>query len=318
MNLQKALRLQKVISNKFLFSREKSPVLASGDYNFSPSELVYDIFNDVLGVAIGGNEEFGYRLELLSDVKSLYITPILEYFNESEKNIVHVLTTPFELRSRKRPLEIGCSVSHRLNQIKGTLGCFVRGNEDGNTYILSNHHVLYNESDLHDNFIVQPCYLDGGRSDDAIGQYYRSLSYYKSDINLYDAAIAGPISLDINWEIPKSGKLIKGTKPAQNLQKVYKIGAESDITFGKVTSLVTNVKVKIGGQKYDFGDQIRIQGFDSEFVRPRAFSKPGDSGSLIIDYETHAAIGLLFAGNDQGVTLANPIEPVLTKLGVRF
>jgi hypothetical protein len=182
MDFNQALHLKKNISNQFLFSREKQ-LMPANALNDEPSadEVTYEIFNDIFGVSVAGNKDQGYHVELLTDQSDLYITPILDHFNQHRENIIPVLTTPFELMHRKRPLEIGCSVSHRLNRIKGTLGCFVKGLHDGQNYILSNHHVLYNNSDLRDNFIIQPCSLDGGTTDDVIGLYSRSLAYYKSD-----------------------------------------------------------------------------------------------------------------------------------------
>jgi hypothetical protein len=318
MHLQEALALKKRIIT-ILFSRTKKPVFAGGwDEDDSIEETVYDVFDSVFGVSIAGSEDRGFFIELLSDEDALYLTPVRRFFKSKAAEIVHVRTSPFKLRMRHRPLQIGCSVSHRLNYDKGTLGCFVVNEDDGLPYILSNHHVLYSPVDEHDNFIVQPCTYEGGNSADAIGLYSKSLSFNKSDINYYDAAIAGPISVDIDPEIPGVCKGIKHTRKAENERLVYKIGAQSGRTFGKITSFISGIKVNINGERYDFDDQIRIEGFKEDFETPDIFSEPGDSGSLIIDYETNEAVGLLFAGNKQGITLANPIEPVLRKLGVRF
>lgn len=319
MTFNEAAELQKKISNQFLFSRQNQPVLAGGwDMEPSASELTYQIFDDIFGVSVAGNANAGYHIELLTDQRDLYVTPILDYFNQSKRNIIPVVTDPFQLMHRKRPLEIGCSVSHRLNNIMGTLGCFVKGVKDAQTYILSNHHVLYNDTDRYDNFVIQPCALYGGTTDDAIGLYHRSLAFYRSDINEFDAAIAGPISAEINWGIPNFNTKVTGTSSPIDDLKVYKIGAATGMTFGKITSILTDVRVNIDGEKFDFQNQIRIQGYEEDFRTESIFSSEGDSGSLIIDYEKHMAVGLLFAGNKQGITLANFIDPVLGHLGVEF
>jgi hypothetical protein len=321
MDLATALTLQKSISNQFLFSRQKQLAYAGEDDDYGPSsdqDFVYEIFEDIFGVVVAGDQGSGYHLELLSErADILYMTPILEFFRVRPGDIVPVISSPFTLRSRKRPLEIGSSVSHRLNYIKGTLGCFVK-DKDGETYILSNHHVLYNSDDYRDNFVVQPCAMEGGSANDVVGEYKESLAYFPSDINSFDAALAGPVQTAIKPKIPGINKAVKGTVKAENGQQVYKIGATTGITYGKISSLSANARVKIDDHKYDFVNQIRIQGFDNQFAIESPFSQPGDSGALILDLKSHKAIGLLFAGNEEGITLANPIQPVLEKLRVSF
>lgn len=319
MDLQTAIELQKKIANQFLFSRQIQLAFADGwDDNVSPGDLVYDIFNEIFGVGIAGTIRTGFHIELLTTERELYMAPVRQYYGLSNREIVSLTTSPFTLFSRKRPIEMGCSLGHRLNDIRGTLGCFVRGDHDNNTYVLSNHHVLYNQQDFHDNFIVQPSKFDGGTSADTIGEYIRSLPFDHSNINECDAAIAGPIVIEAVVKIPGKNGSVHQIIEAQNGQKVYKYGATTGLTFGKITNFVTGVKVRIEDQLYDFTNQIRIEGFEEDFTTRKAFSQEGDSGSLIIDYETDAAVGLLFAGNKQGITLANPIGPVLTGLGVRL
>lgn len=45
------------------------------------------------------------------------------------------------------------------------------------------------------------------------------------------------------------------------------------------------------------------------------FSRPGDSGAVILD-EEDVAVGLLFAGNSKGVTFANPLGTVFQCLRI--
>ena len=62
---------------------------------------------------------------------------------------------------------------------------------------------------------------------------------------------------------------------------------------------------------------------DDEGAGARAFSDSGDSGSLIVDEDIHAA-ALLFAGGDhggsngKGLTYGNPIDVVLSRLRVKL
>jgi len=319
MNFETAYNLKKEISNKFLFSNELVSAFAGSWYEDpTPLDMIYEIFQGVSGVSISGTDETGYHIVLLSENTGLYLTPLREYYDIGVDDIKCVYSTPFSLRSRKRPLEIGCSVSHNLNRIKGTLGCFVKNMEDGEIYILSNHHVLYNSDDLNDNFVVQPCTIEGGCSSDSVGLYKRSLPFYRSEINEYDAAIAGPISVDINYQIPHALQYLRDLTDAKNERMVYKVGAETNLTYGKIESRVTDIRIWIDGERYDFSDQILVKGLESDNAERQQFSQEGDSGSIIIDNETHKAIGLLFAGNSIGDTLANPIGPVFSKLNISF
>jgi hypothetical protein len=318
MNFETAKQLQKEISDKFLFARKNVAAYAGSDWDDAertPTELVYDIFADVFGVDIIAHEEGGYLIQLLSEQEDLYLEPVIEYFDRDPKDMVAAVSSPYSFFLRRRPLEIGCSVSHRLNNIKGTLGCFVKGIDDGETYILSNHHVLYNSADRHDNFVIQPSAIDGGNATDAIGLYNRSLAYSQSDINKFDAAIAGPIAIEAEFQIPGANVPVTGVFGGDiQGRKVYKIGAASERTYGIIISKSANRMVLLDHIVYDFEEQIGIQGLDSNSNDKRLFAAPGDSGSLVIDVETNLAIGLLFAGNKEGMSLANPIAPVLENL----
>jgi len=61
-----------------------------------------------------------------------------------------------------------------------------------------------------------------------------------------------------------------------------------------------------------FENQIGIKSVNTD-----SFSADGDSGSLIIDEQTRAPIGLLFAASDSHEsTFANPIDAVLNYYNV--
>lgn len=94
-----------------------------------------------------------------------------------------------------------------------------------------------------DNFIVQPATYDGGKNEDAVGLYRRSLAPDKSTVNDFDAAIAGPLSKEYSQIIP--GLNIKADEftNATIDMKVYKIGMTTGKTFGVITSLTSALKV---------------------------------------------------------------------------
>jgi hypothetical protein len=71
-----------------------------------------------------------------------------------------------------------------------------------------------------------------------------------------------------------------------------------------VVQIDVTVDVTYGEKVARFRDQL--------IVTP--FSQPGDSGSLVLDYERRA-VGLLFSGSDN-VSVVTPIAHVLNTLGV--
>ncbi len=207
-------------------------------------------------------------------------------------------------RQRVRPPPGGVSIGH--HQITaGTLGCIVQAS-DGQPYILSNNHVLANSNYTNQyESVYQPGPYDGGNPGDEIATVDRWVPLDPSRVNYVDAALARPTSqvrtdvMDIG-QIPGSAKATLGIR-------VWKSGRTTGVTQGRVTILRAYIQVNypsLGALTFD--DQIIIE--------PGAFSRGGDSGSLIVD-ENKQAVGLLFAGSEL-YTLANPIEYIYSNLRV--
>jgi hypothetical protein len=96
-----------------------------------------------------------------------------------------------------------------------------------------------------------------------------------------------------------------GTKRAINDTKVHKFGRTTGYTVGTVVSIATDIKVGYDTGTFTFTNQILIVGSHRS-----KFSDSGDSGSLILNRQDNAAVGLLFAGSDTH-TIANHIDDVL-------
>lgn len=318
MNYDRALYIQQTICEQFFFNRHNVEILAGSYENEpEPAELVYEIFNEVIAVNVIKSEDLIYVVELLSSNNDLYLTPIVDYFELEAGEIIATFSDSITEQAKKRPLEIGCSIGPLSEGWRGTLGCFVLDIDSRAEYILSNHHVLYSELGYKDSFIAQPSVYDGGGNDDAIGLYVRSLAPDKGGINDFDAAIAGPISAEFTYNIP--GLNAHATELAEAIidMKVYKIGATTGKTFGIIKSVVSAVKVQNSeGNILEYQYQLMIGGTEEDFLTPKNFSLPGDSGSVIFDYDTNKIVGLLFSGNGDVNSFANKIGPVFDKLGV--
>ncbi len=127
--------------------------------------------------------------------------------------------------------------------------------------------------------------------------------------NTVDCALAKPVNAAMfTDEILQIGK-VSGTKAATLGMRVRKFGRTTSYTEGNVTLLNATVNIAydtVAGQK-----TARFVGT----VVTEAMSDGGDSGSLIVDAASPAAVGLLFAGSSQA-TIFLPIDTVLSQLNV--
>jgi hypothetical protein len=241
---------------------------------------------------------------------------------------------------RHRPAPGGVSIGHR-DITAGTLGCLVK--KDGQTFILSNNHVLANSNDAQiGDPILQPGPYDGGRlPQDHIAnlEQFVPISIAGAPIvcptargiaallnllarllgsgarlaaisagveeNLVDAAIARPLNLeDVSDEILEIGTL-QGTARGELGMAIKKSGRTTGFTTGQILQVDVSVNVQYGtGRVAFFTDQLMAG----------AMSQGGDSGSAVLD-ESNRLVGLLFAGSDNS-TVINRIENVFSALGI--
>ncbi len=257
--------------------------------------------------------------------------------------------------ARWRPAPGGVSVGHYLITA-GTLGTVVFDRVTGEPLILSNNHVLANATNGVDgrsaigDVILQPGAYDGGKLDaDVIARLKRFVPVHSegasataasaatagvqerlngflkavgspfivkamefqaqqmANANYMDAAIAEPVDPDaVVPEILNLGR-VNGVSEAELGMRLLKSGRSSGTTSGSVKAVHAEVTVGMGdGRDAVFTDQVVCT----------PFSKPGDSGSLVLN-EEGAAVGLLFAGSDRA-TIFSPIGAVLDQLGVTF
>lgn len=247
-----------------------------------------------------------------------------------------------------RPAQPGVSIGHYLVSA-GTLGAVVRDRRTKEKLILSNNHVLANTTNGRDGRasigdpIYQPGVYDGGNEAAKIGTLLRFVpiersqsevdcltgkgllwitntflkalrSHYRVAIlaerrqgNLVDAAVARPDDpAMVSEEILEIGK-VTGVAAVELGQKVWKSGRTSGVTSGKVTAVAVTVQVEVGSNE---------QAWFTDQVVSDLPSRPGDSGSLVVD-EQHRAVGLLFAGSDK-YTVFTPIQKVLDALQVEI
>jgi hypothetical protein len=261
-----------------------------------------------------------------------------------------IVAYALDRRSKVRPARPGVSVGHFTGNT-GTLGCLVRQGSD--LFIVSNNHVLasLNAASRGDP-IIQPGLADGGTPGDKIGELvdFVPLSFLDvpagstpasqsaqstepqgcaalisglfSGLGKVETAQPAPVIPQLNTidvalarlsdsgvaapDIVDVGGPPLGIADAQLGMRVIKSGRTSGLTQGVIMQIDVTVDVQYDARKARFANQIMVT----------PFSEPGDSGSLVLDYERNA-VGLLFSGSSL-ITVVNPIRPVLTALRVEL
>lgn len=227
---------------------------------------------------------------------------------------------PAPVTGRFRPVQPGCSCSFQAPPpdqgmlTASTIGAIVQAG--GKTFILSNNHALANANDLpvgtpifHPGLLDQP-----DLNTDQIAVLTSFVPISSNAANVVDCAIAEllegvPFSPEI---LPDVGKL-SSAQPivAAEGMTVVKAGRSTSATAGKVLEVNGTLQVvypSVGIVTFD--NQIFVQDLDGPF------SASGDSGALVVDQVSRAGTGLLFAKTPDGFTACNPLDAVLTALGV--
>jgi hypothetical protein len=219
-------------------------------------------------------------------------------------------------RVRMRPALPGSSIGFRIAGdhfvMGGTFGALVKTSTK--VYILSNNHVLADENRLPiGSPIFQPALLDHGRIDsDQIAELTRFGKLKANKFNKIDAALAKPLNKNLVAKAVLHIGEPSGTVNAALDMSVHKFGRTTSYTVGQVVSIDTDVTIEYETGDFAFESQIIIQGTGGQM-----FSDHGDSGSLILERGTNAAVGLLFGGGPDH-TIANHIGNVLRSLRVRI
>ncbi|MGL5244124.1 MAG: trypsin-like peptidase domain-containing protein [Sarcina sp.] len=226
---------------------------------------------------------------------------------------------------RKRPLTGGYSIGNIKSKSSGTLGGIVFDNRDETPYILSNNHVLSDESRFPlGSYILQPSAGILGAftfnsvarlskvvnlnyiGDNALKKISSKNPVQKKYSNIMDVALAEvKPKVSYSKEVFRVGA-INGTSSVKVGDRIQKVGAFSGYTRGTVLSLHFTVVMDMR-----YGNSIFINQ-----INTTSMSEEGDSGSLVLN-ENNKVIGLLIGGSD-GTSVITPIDVILKVLNVHF
>lgn len=252
---------------------------------------------------------------------------------------------------RMRPAPGGISIGH-TEITAGTLGCLVK--RGGNTYILSNNHVIANSNDAQiGDAIIQPGPIDGGLSPpDIIAELAEFIPMHylghhnPDDSTDNDSPSTCPLATGLASSLNGLAKLA-GSQT--RMQAVTKRSADNfvdaaiagPVDTNLVASNILNVGEIAGIREAELGMAVQKSGRTTGYTtgtiqqidvtvnvqygggRIAQFtdqliagdmSQGGDSGSAVLDMDNHI-VGLLFAGSDT-VTIMNRIQRVFTSLNV--
>jgi len=318
-----ALKLKQKISSDLLRKKARSFAFSySGPEPAGATALSAPLLQrsiNGVGISERSNGE-SYIKVLTREPSSVSPSSLAAYFGVKRTDLV--IETIGAIRfmqstGRHRPPFPGISVGH-YQTTAGTLGCFVEDNK-GKVYILSNNHILADcDKGCYDDPILQPGKLDGGKKvKDAIAQLKKLVPLNRNGFNEMDAAIALLLpGIGADYRIGQRERVSGTIRPLHRL-KVEKYGRTTGHTAGSITTLRLDFQVEFDGETIDFQDQFEIKGAIRK-GRREMFCNDGDSGALILEKGTQKAVGLLFAGNEEGTTFATSIGEVLSAFSVKI
>jgi hypothetical protein len=327
----------------------------------SVKELLRKIPN-VTAVGIGLKEsgkdftdEISYRVYVpvkkeLADLSPTEIIPPIINGIRTDVLTPHVITNDSDVcgterrtLSQHRPLKAGIAISTDSTSY-GTLGWFGTLG-DGTVVLLTNKHVLYDETDSVDSRKLKTAQPQLGEpstcccctcgSDNVIGESIigiRDISPASSTsvdcgIAKITPEFASNIVLRISNDATTEVLKVEGTATAVVSDKVRKIGARSGFTKGTVIhigDIAVAVPNDSGGTAIalrqgqvliipDAAETYQVK----EGVCKFAFSNSGDSGAVILN-DSNKIIALNWGGdrttNNVAITIASNIQNVLDKL----
>jgi hypothetical protein len=273
-----------------------------------------------LGIARGAGPE-DFRLAIRLQFRTPQAEAAVEHITAHAKDEVDVEHIGL---LKAYAVGIGASVGRlRPIPVTGTLACFVdRVGSSGPEMLSCNHVFAGLRRGKPGDPVLSPGPDDGGTAGEAIGRLSKILAVDPLKANSFDAALAV-----VDENVIRDAALLSGGQRLTGLHPepirpgplVAKTGRATGATAGELRAVGVGPLAidysHIGGGLYTFEGLLEVRS-----NQPRAFSSPGDSGALIWETATGAALGLLIAGPAQadtvdGPTFATPLPGTMKELG---
>jgi hypothetical protein len=214
-----------------------------------------------------------------------------------------------QINKQKSPLASGFSVGNLVDT--GTLGAIVKKGK--RLFVLSNSHVLAKSGNGKvGDHIIFPGEADNGGNNQQIGKLSKILKFKPGEdfLNEVDAALAEideNFLAGIDFSIRGAATPLKTIDPVRGM-KIVTRGRTSGDAEGEIDDVHFRfITAYPGVGKVGFLEQVKCT----------RYSKPGDSGAIIVDKESRKIVGLHFAGSNQG-SIFNPIANVMKAFKFEF
>lgn len=212
-------------------------------------------------------------------------------------------------------LSIGASVGH-YRCTAGSLGFFARRTVDGAMGLVSNNHVLaIGDEGAEGDEVLHPAPADQGvRELDVVAYLAGDYPRLDEETPVVDCAFA-VLRHRVSYDAATIGpglRLKPDPVPLELQREVLKNGRSTGLTRGRITAFAMDHC----DVEFDFGIVVFDRQIEIASGSEGPFSRPGDSGSLVVSPDGHP-VGLLASSTfDCRLHYANPIGDVLKALGV--
>jgi hypothetical protein len=277
----------------------------------------------VLGVGIRSDEQ-GFYCEVTvdSDAVTLPQNYVYNYppghvkflrIKKIHGNGISIMADKFKPRPGE---EIGITAT----DLSGTLGCLVKYNQSETPVWLTCYHVVKSQNQIWEgyNAAVQ---VDLVEQPNNVNKIIGRVREAKRNIRL-DIALVEPFleQTEITPDIIGIGKVTLAREVTSTDEKnktaVKKFGKNTGLTHGQIDTLsyAATINYHDGKKPHTLFNLIRIKPLDAS----KPFSRPGDSGSLVVDNDNQA-IGMIVAGSDDGMfSYAMPISSIFNEFSLKF
>ena len=244
---------------------------------------------------------------------------------QSGKAAVRIGDVTINQKTEAAPVALGTSGGNENDKTtkvccSGTLGALVARGSPPTYYILSNNHVLARSGQATAGEPVdQPGLVDSGcHPATFVATFTQAAPLQNGGV---DAAIAQIVTgqVDTTGAILQLGAVSGGVPqpapPANTVaapvlnMSIAKSGRTTGLSCGTVQG--TNVSVQVDYSTSCGGATTKTVTYNNQVITSPSFSDAGDSGSLIVDSTTAQPLALLYAGDNSGAAVGNPIQQVL-------